>query len=159
MVAMGRALMSKPKLLLMDEPSMGLAPVLVERSFQIIQQVNGQPTSVPVTQLYYRTVYFWLILLLASPVITMRSFALEKDSGTFETLMTAPVSDRQVVTAKFAGALAFFVIIFQPLLICVLVLRHFAGAEEAFDYGLLAATGTGNSGYSKCSVNAFRSGR
>ena len=40
MVAMGRALMSKPKLLLMDEPSMGLAPVLVERSFEIIKQVN-----------------------------------------------------------------------------------------------------------------------
>ena len=40
MVAMGRALMSKPKLLLMDEPSMGLAPILVERSFEIIQQVN-----------------------------------------------------------------------------------------------------------------------
>ncbi len=40
MVAMGRALMSKPKLLLMDEPSMGLAPVLVERSFEIIRQVN-----------------------------------------------------------------------------------------------------------------------
>jgi branched-chain amino acid transport system ATP-binding protein len=32
--------MSKPKLLLMDEPSMGLAPILVERSFEIIQQVN-----------------------------------------------------------------------------------------------------------------------
>jgi branched-chain amino acid transport system ATP-binding protein len=40
MVAMGRALMSHPKLLLMDEPSMGLAPILVERTFQIIQQVN-----------------------------------------------------------------------------------------------------------------------
>jgi branched-chain amino acid transport system ATP-binding protein len=40
MVAMARALMSKPKLLLMDEPSMGLAPILVERSFQIIQQVH-----------------------------------------------------------------------------------------------------------------------
>ena len=40
MVAMGRALMSRPKLLLMDEPSMGLAPILVERSFEIIQQVN-----------------------------------------------------------------------------------------------------------------------
>jgi branched-chain amino acid transport system ATP-binding protein len=40
MVAMGRALMSRPKLLLMDEPSMGLAPVLVEKSFEIIEQVH-----------------------------------------------------------------------------------------------------------------------
>ena len=40
MLAMGRALMSRPKLILMDEPSMGLAPLLVERSFAIIQQVN-----------------------------------------------------------------------------------------------------------------------
>jgi len=40
MVAMGRALMSSPKLLLMDEPSMGLAPILVERNFEIIQQVH-----------------------------------------------------------------------------------------------------------------------
>jgi branched-chain amino acid transport system ATP-binding protein len=40
MVAMGRALMSHPQLLLMDEPSMGLAPILVERSFEIIQQVH-----------------------------------------------------------------------------------------------------------------------
>jgi branched-chain amino acid transport system ATP-binding protein len=40
MVAMGRALMGRPKLLLMDEPSMGLAPILVERSFEIIQEVH-----------------------------------------------------------------------------------------------------------------------
>ena len=40
MVAMGRALMSRPRLMLMDEPSMGLAPILVERSFEIIQQVH-----------------------------------------------------------------------------------------------------------------------
>jgi len=40
MVAMGRALMARPKLLLMDEPSMGLAPILVERSFEIIAHVH-----------------------------------------------------------------------------------------------------------------------
>jgi branched-chain amino acid transport system ATP-binding protein len=40
MLAMGRALMSRPRLLLMDEPSMGLAPILVERSFEIIKQVH-----------------------------------------------------------------------------------------------------------------------
>ena len=40
MVAMGRALMARPKLLLMDEPSMGLAPILVEKSFEIISQVH-----------------------------------------------------------------------------------------------------------------------
>ena len=40
MVAVGRALMSRPKVLLMDEPSMGLAPILVEQSFEIIQQIR-----------------------------------------------------------------------------------------------------------------------
>src|SRR4029453_12316014 len=40
MVALGRALMARPKLMLMDEPSMGLAPILVERSFEIIKQVH-----------------------------------------------------------------------------------------------------------------------
>jgi len=46
MVAMGRALMSHPKLLLMDEPSMGLAPILVERSFEIIQEVHQSGVAV-----------------------------------------------------------------------------------------------------------------
>jgi branched-chain amino acid transport system ATP-binding protein len=50
MVAMGRALMSKPKLLLMDEPSMGLAPILVERSFEIIQQVNQSGVAMLVVE-------------------------------------------------------------------------------------------------------------
>jgi branched-chain amino acid transport system ATP-binding protein len=50
MVAMGRALMSDPKLLLMDEPSMGLAPVLVERNFEIIQQVHGTGVAVLVVE-------------------------------------------------------------------------------------------------------------
>ena len=50
MVAMGRALMSKPKLLLMDEPSMGLAPILVERSFEIIEQVHESGVAMLVVE-------------------------------------------------------------------------------------------------------------
>jgi branched-chain amino acid transport system ATP-binding protein len=46
MLAIGRALMSSPKLLLLDEPSMGLAPVLVERIFQTIREINQQGTTI-----------------------------------------------------------------------------------------------------------------
>ena len=50
MVAMSRALMSQPKLLLMDEPSMGLAPILVERNFEIIQQVHESGVAILVVE-------------------------------------------------------------------------------------------------------------
>ena len=50
MVAMGRALMSHPKLLLMDEPSMGLAPILVERNFEIIKQVHESGVAILVVE-------------------------------------------------------------------------------------------------------------
>ena len=46
MLAMGRALMSKPKLLMLDEPSMGLAPILVEQIFDIIQELHAAGTTI-----------------------------------------------------------------------------------------------------------------
>ncbi|HEX5692317.1 MAG TPA: ABC transporter ATP-binding protein [Roseiflexaceae bacterium] len=46
MLAFGRALMSRPKLILMDEPSMGLAPLLVERNFETIKEINRQGTTI-----------------------------------------------------------------------------------------------------------------
>ena len=46
MLAIGRALMAKPRVLLLDEPSMGLAPILVEQIFRIIQDINAQGTTV-----------------------------------------------------------------------------------------------------------------
>ena len=46
MLAMGRALMSNPDVLLMDEPSMGLSPLLVDQQFELIQQVNQQGTTI-----------------------------------------------------------------------------------------------------------------
>jgi branched-chain amino acid transport system ATP-binding protein len=46
MVAMGRALMSRPRLLLMDEPSMGLSPALVQQNFQIIKEVHASGVAI-----------------------------------------------------------------------------------------------------------------
>ncbi len=46
MLAMGRALMARPRVLLLDEPSMGLSPILTEQIFQIITEINGQGTTV-----------------------------------------------------------------------------------------------------------------
>ncbi|MBP3891311.1 MAG: ABC transporter ATP-binding protein [Solobacterium sp.] len=46
MLAMGRALMAKPKILLMDEPSMGLSPLLVKEIFRIIEEINKQGTTI-----------------------------------------------------------------------------------------------------------------
>ena len=46
MLAMGRALMARPKILLLDEPSMGLAPILVKEIFQIIKDINAEGTTV-----------------------------------------------------------------------------------------------------------------
>ena len=46
MCAIGRALMARPKLLMLDEPSLGLAPILVERIFEIVREINQQGTSI-----------------------------------------------------------------------------------------------------------------
>jgi branched-chain amino acid transport system ATP-binding protein len=50
MLAMGRALMARPKLLLMDEPSMGLSPAFVDQAFDIIQEINRQGTTILVVE-------------------------------------------------------------------------------------------------------------
>jgi ABC-2 type transport system permease protein len=96
--------------------------------------LGSDATAMPVTEAYYQTPFFWLIVLLAAPVITMRSFALEKYSGTFETLMTTPVSDLQVVAAKFAAAMFFYLVMWLPLLGCLFIVRHFTN-QSGLDAG------------------------
>src|SRR5713101_6910936 len=91
----------------------------------LIRDLNTEATDRPLTEVFYLTMYFWVILWIAAPVITMRSFAQEKYSGTFETLMTTPVSDLQVVLAKFTGAMVSYFLMWLPLIGCLFIIRHF----------------------------------
>jgi hypothetical protein len=59
-------------------------------------------------------VLFWFPFVLIFPLITMRTYADEFRMGTIETLATAPVSDWQIVLAKFLGALLFYILIWAP---------------------------------------------
>lgn len=106
----------------------------------LMKALNGQATSSPVTEIFPRSLDLWLILLLSAPVITMRLFALETYSGTFETLMTTPVSDAAVVLAKFSAALVLYILAWLPLLGFVLTLRYFTHDASFLDPGTLAGT-------------------
>jgi ABC-2 type transport system permease protein len=115
---------------------------LMGYSFVIIlgKLQQPMPMSMSVTELFYITPFFWLLLLLTTPVITMRLFALEKFSGTFETLMTTPVSDFQVVAAKFTAAVMFYALMWLPLLGCLLVVQHYAGGTAVMDGGVIGGS-------------------
>ena len=109
----------------------------------VLSGLNGQATPMPVTQVFYGTYFFWVILLIIAPVITMRSFAMERASGTYESLMTAPVGDWQVVLAKFTGALVFYSILWLPLLFCSLIVRFYVGGSAVLDFGTMFTSALG----------------
>lgn len=109
----------------------------------VLSGLNGEATPMPVTQVFYGTYFFWVILLLIAPVITMRSFAMERASGTYESLMTAPIGDWQVVLSKFAGALIFYMILWVPLLICSVVVRFYVGESAVLGLGTMFTSALG----------------
>lgn len=116
------------------------ATFLVGQSLVVLlYKLATESSPMPVTELFYRTELFWRIVLVATPVITMRLFALERYSGTFETLMTTPVRDLSVVLAKFTAALIFYIVMWLPMLGCLLVVQHYARQSGALEPGTLAS--------------------
>jgi ABC-2 type transport system permease protein len=117
------------------------AVFLMGLSFVVmLLKLQQDPTPMPVTELFYNTPFFWLIVLLATPPITMRLFAHEKFTGTFETLMTTPISDFQVVSAKFTAAMVFYIMMWLPLVGCLFIVRHYTNDPSAFDVAAVATT-------------------
>lgn len=104
---------------------------------KLLDALQGRPTLMPITEVFLNSLFLWWVLLFSAPIITMRLFALEKYTGTFETLMTAPVNDLQVVLAKFSAALILFLIMWLPLAGCIVILRYCANDATLLDTGTL----------------------
>jgi len=82
---------------------------------------------------------FWLPSMVVIPMITMRLFSEEKRAGTLEMLMTAPVTDLEVVLAKYLGAVVLYTLMWALTGLYVLILRHFAGGSAQLDLGPIAS--------------------
>lgn len=73
--------------------------------------------NITVMQIFYQIFFFWFCVILAVPILTMRLFSEEYRLGTIELLLTAPVTDWDVVLAKFFGALGFYTFLWLPTLV------------------------------------------
>jgi ABC-2 type transport system permease protein len=102
----------------------------------LIRNLGTAPFSMPVTQLFFNSLMYWLLVILMTPAITMRLFAQEKASGTFETLMTTSVSDVQVVAAKFTAALTFYMLAWLPTLVSLVIVQRFTN-QPRLDLGVV----------------------
>ena len=91
-------------------------------------------TSGVMQVLFGESFFFWVALLIAVPVITMRLLAEERRSGTIEGLLTVAVTERVVVLAKFTGALLFYVMMWLPTIVYAFIIRHF-DAQVTVDLG------------------------
>lgn len=81
----------------------------------------------------------WVAVLMVIPVLSMRSFAEEKRSGTLEMLLTAPVRDGAVVMSKFLGIFTVYVMMWLPTLLYFPMLQRISGGAVELDTGALAA--------------------
>lgn len=111
---------------------------LVGQGFIVLMDaVGGEPSLMPVIEMFFVGQAFWLIMILAPPIITMRLFAHERYAGTFETLMTTPVQDVTVVLAKFFAALFFYFLMWLPMLGSLFVVQHYAHQSGALELGCI----------------------
>lgn len=109
----------------------------------LLNKIGTEPMSMPITQVFFTNLLLWIIIVLVAPVITMRLFALEKATGTFEMLTTTPVGDGEIVAAKFTAAVIFFVVMWLPSLAYLFIIQHYANQPNALDAGTVCSMYSG----------------
>jgi len=115
-------------------------------AFQTILDYLNNPQApasmTPLDFFFGGTLFFWLAMLFVGPVLTMRLLSEERRSGTLEMLLTAPITEGQVVIGKYLGAFLFFVFLWLPTLIYVALLA----GKLPLDWGPIGASYLGTLG-------------
>jgi len=103
----------------------------------IVNYLTQGPTQMTAMRIMFSM--FWLPSLVVVPLITMRLLAEEKRAGTIEMLMTAPVTDFEVVVAKWLGAVVLYALMWGLTAMYVLILKKFTGGTTSLDFGPIAS--------------------
>lgn len=108
--------------------------------FWLLVRVLNLPEMVRIEQdvfgiMFGGTFFYWIVLAAVASALTMRLFSEERRSGTIEVLMTAPVTDTQVVLSKYLAALTFLLLMWVPTVLYVVVLGRYA----TVDYGVVVS--------------------
>ncbi len=99
--------------------------------------LRSGPTQITMMQGFFY--WFWLPSMFVVPAITMRLLAEEKRSGSIEMLMTSPVTEFEVVFAKWLGAVTLYALMWALTGLYVLILQHFSKGTAMLDFGPVAA--------------------
>ena len=94
--------------------------------------------NLTVMQVFFMVFYFWFCLLIMIPIFTMRLFSEEYKSGTIELLMSAPVTEWDVILSKFFACVIFYAGLWLPTLLYLLVYQTLTGNQVPVEWGALA---------------------
>jgi len=100
----------------------------------VVNNPMGEVSENMVELLFGGTLFFWLGILIIIPIITMRTISEEKKSGTIELLFTSPLSDFEIILAKFLGVFCFYVLLWVPTFFHIAFIAIYG---KALDYNVV----------------------
>lgn len=86
-------------------------------------------SGAPLELFFGQTIFFWLVLLFVTPVLTMRLISEERRSGAIEVLMTAPVTESQIILGKYLAAVGFYIFLWSPTLIYAVIIARYGDVD------------------------------
>jgi len=114
----------------------GVALYTFAELFAYQQYDMGAVTHTPLSLFFGGSIFFYLAVLVVVPLLTMRTLAEETASGTIEPLLTAPVTELEVVTGKYLALLANWIVLWLPTVLYVVILANYGD----IDWGVVASS-------------------